>query len=295
MQWPSPFASLLFVCAIATIWAAAHASRNRRRVGAAPAVALLGITIWSLGYAVAISIFDLPTRILWAKAQYLGIGLTSSAMMVFVLRIAGNAGRLTKRQVLIVSLVPGIGTLLAWTNEVHHLIWTSLQLKIENSLALLDISYGPYFWLYAAYNYLILIISIGIFLRARRRFALLQRQQALLVLVCVSIPSALLLIYLTRASPWPNLDPAPIGLSIAGIVAVWGLVRFSLLDLVPVARDALIEKLPEGVLVLDDQERVVDINPSAQATFETDSAAAIGKNVQTLFPAWADVVRSSRE
>ena len=42
------------------------------------------------------------------------------------------------------------------------------------------------------------------------------------------------------------------------------LFRYRLLDIVPVARDALVENMSDGILVLDAKNRVVDVNPAVQ-------------------------------
>ncbi len=44
------------------------------------------------------------------------------------------------------------------------------------------------------------------------------------------------------------------------MAGVWALLRYRFLDLLPVARDALIESMSDGVAVIDAQGRVVDLN-----------------------------------
>jgi PAS domain-containing protein len=51
--------------------------------------------------------------------------------------------------------------------------------------------------------------------------------------------------------------------------------RFQLLDVVPVACHFLVESMTDGVLVLDAQDRVVDVNPVARALMG-DGAEVIG-------------------
>lgn len=283
MEWyPNTYALILFACAFATISVATYAWHQRTLVGASPAVALLGIVIWSLGYAVATGFHDLTNRILCAKVQYIGIALAAVAMATFAIRYSGHVKWLTRRNILLLAVVPGVGTLLAWTNEAHHLIWASTQLRIRDSIALLDISYGPYFWFYAGYNYLILLTSAGLFLRVARRSAYLQRQQALIMLIGVLFPTVFILLYLMRLSPFPDLDLAPLGWSACGLIIAWGLFRHHLFNLVPIARDTLIENMADGVLVLDAQNRIVDINLAAQQIGGITAPQAIGTRADVL-------------
>ena len=66
-----------------------------------------------------------------------------------------------------------------------------------------------------------------------------------------------------------GLDLTPISFSLTGLVIAFGVFRFSLFDPALFARHVLIENLDDGILVLDPQNRVVDINPVAQSILST--------------------------
>jgi signal transduction histidine kinase len=73
------------------------------------------------------------------------------------------------------------------------------------------------------------------------------------------------MVYLLKLSPFPNLDLTPFGFIILGFSSFWALRQFRLFDIVPIARDTILERMTDGVIVLDVQERIVDINPSARS------------------------------
>jgi PAS domain-containing protein len=209
--------------------------------------------------------------------QHVGIALASIAMAIFVIHYAGRAKWLTWRRVALLALVPGIGLALAWTNEAHHLIWKETHLRIEGSLALLDISYGPYFWFYTAYNYLVLLSGAFVLAQTARHAAYLQRCQAIILLIGVLLPAIVMLVYLSHQSPFPDLDLAPLGWSASGLVVAFGLFRYRLFDRVPIARDKVIETLRDGVLVLDPRNRIVDANPTMLKLPGCSASQVIGK------------------
>jgi len=296
MHWYfNPYALILFICALATVWVGVYAWRQRAQVGAGPALTLLGTAIWSLGYAVATGVHDLTWRIFWAKVQHLGIALTPVAMAVFVLHYIGREKWLTRRNLALLAAVPFVGMLLAWTNEVHGLIWAHVNLKIVRSLALLDLSYGPYFWFYFAYNYLVLLGSAVIFLRAALRSPHLQRRQAAIMLIGTLCPGVAILIYLTGLSPLRHLDLAPLGYSLCSLVLAWGIFRYRLLDIVPVARDKVIENMTDGVIVLDTQGRVVDANPTMLQLIGRSAGEVVGRPVAQFLAGRLDLVEPCQE
>ena len=70
--------------------------------------------------------------------------------------------------------------------------------------------------------------------------------------------------YLLNLSPAPYLNPTLLSFPLTGALFAWSLFQLRLLDLAPVARDILIEKIADGVIVLDDRNRVVDLNLAAE-------------------------------
>ncbi len=69
---------------------------------------------------------------------------------------------------------------------------------------------------------------------------------------------------------------------------------FRLFDLAPVARDLLVESMNDGALVLDEDNRIVDINPAAQRFLGT-SAAPIGQLADDVFAPWPELLQRSRD
>jgi PAS domain S-box-containing protein len=97
-------------------------------------------------------------------------------------------------------------------------------------------------------------------------------------------------LYVTGLSPFPNLDLTPFAFTLTGLAATWGLFRFQFMDVVPIARDTVIEGMRDGVLVLDKQNRIVDINPIAIEMLELTDTHMIGISAEQVLSPWSDLV-----
>jgi diguanylate cyclase (GGDEF)-like protein len=75
-------------------------------------------------------------------------------------------------------------------------------------------------------------------------------------------------------------DPTPIAASVGGLVLVWGAFRYRLLDLRPVARTLVFDRLGDSVLVVDTYGRIIDRNPAAADQF--GAAASVGAAMRGL-------------
>src|SRR4030095_3420856 len=92
----------------------------------------------------------------------------------------------------------------------------------------------------------------------------LFRRHNFILLIAVLTPWFGNMLYVLRLSPIPNLDITPFAFTISVVVFAWGIFSFKLVNLTPVARDLVVEKMPDGMIVLDAQGNVVDINPAVQ-------------------------------
>ncbi|MCX6081265.1 MAG: response regulator [Chloroflexi bacterium] len=255
---------------------------QRTSLGLPILAVLWGDFLWLFGYAIALGVRDYDGRIFWAKFQYLGIGLVMIGIVTFTLRYADYSNWMTRRNLALISAVPVIGTLLVWTNEWHHLVWQDAQLVIRDGMALLKISYGPYFWFYAAYNYLIIGFSLLVFWRIYRRSGGSQRGQAAVILVGITFPLLANLLYLTRLNPFPDLDLTVLGYSLSGVFITWGMLRYFLLDMLAIPRNQVVQDMPDAVLVMDARDRLRDVNPAALKLLGLPERQVIGNTLQNL-------------
>ncbi|MEI8131872.1 MAG: diguanylate cyclase, partial [Leptolinea sp.] len=84
--------------------------------------------------------------------------------------------------------------------------------------------------------------------------------------------------------PVPGLDWSPVSTVFTGLIFAYIIFRYKFLDLVPVARAALVEQMQDGMIVLDDQQRIIDINPSARNMLPGGLSIKIGSSLTEAVP-----------
>jgi PAS domain S-box-containing protein len=288
MHWQVTQYSYLLLVAAAMSAALVFFAWRRRGTPGAETLALLmtGVCIWATGYALELSGADLPTKIVWAKVEYIGIATVPVAWLAFALQYTGREGRLTPRNLAPLSALPVVTLLLAWTNEAHGLVWRSTGLDEDGPFLALEVDHGGWFWVHLTYSYLLLLVGTTLLISMLTRSPNLYRKQNLALLLAVSIPWVGNGVYVLGLSPVPNLDLTPFAFLLSGMAIALGLFRFRLLDIVPVARENVIEGMADGVVVLDMQDRVVDMNPAAERFLGSSARKAIGREFTALVPNW---------
>jgi PAS domain S-box-containing protein len=288
MRWQvTPYSYLLLVAAAISAVLVFYAWRRRGTTGAETlALLMAGVCVWAAGYALELSGADLPTKIFWAKVEYIGIASVPVVWLAFALHYTGREGRLTGRNLALLSALPLVTLLLAWTNEVHGLVWSSTGLDEDGPFLALEVEHGAWFWVHLSYSYLLLLIGTILLIAMLTRSPHLYRRQNLALLLAVSVPWVGNGVYVLGLSPVPNLDPTPFAFLLSGVAIALSLFGFRLLDVVPVARENVIEDMTDGLVVLDLQDRVVDINPAAERFLGCFAREAIGQNFTELVPDW---------
>jgi diguanylate cyclase (GGDEF)-like protein/PAS domain S-box-containing protein len=71
-------------------------------------------------------------------------------------------------------------------------------------------------------------------------------------------------------------------------------IRLRFPEIVPVARSAAIERLPDAVFVFDAHDRLVDLNPAAQRLTGHKAGQALGQPVDQILSAWPDLLERYR-
>jgi PAS domain S-box-containing protein len=297
MHWQyTPYAPPLVIAALVSILLAVHAWRRRPAPGATISAAMmLAVAVWSLGYALELSSADLPSIVFWARIEYLGIVSGPVAALLLALAYTGRERWLTRRRLSLLAIVPLLTLLLIWTNDLHGLVWRSVRLANDGSFAQLDVSYGAWFLVHVIYSYLTMLIGIVLVCAFFMRSTRLYRGQAAVLVLGWAAPLIGNALYISRISPFPYLDLTPFAFTLAGLLWAWGLFHFHLLDIVPVARDAIIESMSDAVIVLDARNRIVDLNPAAQRIVRHTAPEAIGQPVGQILAARSDLVERYRD
>jgi PAS domain S-box-containing protein len=110
-----------------------------------------------------------------------------------------------------------------------------------------------------------------------------RRRYAAAVLAGTSLPWLGNILYLA------GFDlAAPLAYWLGGLTLSWGLYQIRLLNLVPVARSAVVESLPDGVMVLDDKDCIIDCNPAALQLLGAQLNAVLRRPVTEVLPARLD-------
>ena len=287
MNWPYAFA--LVVSTVAAIYVSIVAWGRRTAPGARPLMALGGaIATWTLTYAIHFLVLTEQARFFWLRATYLGVLAVPTAFLVFSIQYANRGHWLKKRVVALLTIEPVLTFILLWTDPWHNLFFGG------NQPVGMIMNGGPWFWVNVFYSYGLILFAMILLINAYRHTARPVRGQAATVLAGALLPLVVDIIGLAGLNPFSGLDLTPFAFTITCICFTVGFSRYRLLDLVPIARDALIESMNDGVMVLDAHDRIVDVNQTALKMIGKPGQLVIGEPAENVLSNFSEVVEKLR-
>ncbi len=299
MNWQfSPFIVIPLITAVCAVGLAVYFWPRRRTPGGR---ALIGImlagALWSAASALELMLPVLDTRLLVVRIQYLAVISLPPLWLLFCLQYAAQSSSsqgahwLSGRRQALLWATPVIVLLLVWTNDAYGLMWSGAAPAGPEPGAPLVFEYAPGFWVMVVYNYLLVISGSFILGRAALRRQDLYRRQVITLLAAAVIPLIFNLAYLAGLTP--GIDLTPLAFTLSGALLAYSLFRQHLLDLMPVARDALVDSMTDGMLALDARGRLIDFNQGARKLLNL-SDSQLGLSADRALEDWPALSRYLR-
>lgn len=286
---------MLSAAGVICLTLSAYAWRHRATPGASAFLVLsLAAAAWSLGYLGEITAAEVEMKILWGKAQYIGIVLVPYGWLTLSLQVTDQGRWFRPRWHGLLLVIPVLTVLLVWTTESHGLIWSSISLDASGPFPALSFEYGTFFWVNWVSAQLQLVVGTVLLIRRLWRLPNLYRWQLGLLVLASLAPWIGNLSYIFKLMPIRNLDPTPFGFAVSSVVQAWSIFRYRFLDIRPVARKAVVDGLGDAVIVLDPTRRIVDLNPAATLLLN-GAEELIGRQDENALAAWSDLIAVGRE
>ncbi len=290
----SPYALLYLIAMLVSIWLGYIIWSRRPGKAIVPFVVMaVGLMIWTLGNLVKISFTNSVIQIMFHHLMYVGITIVPAAWLIFILAYTDKTKWITRRNILLLFIEPILVQIVLATNPLHQSFAVGFAQQEIDGLLISTSTAGGLFWVHAIYSYILILIGCAVLLRTMIGSPELYRGQIIYLLIGAFTPWIANIVYLAGLSPFPDfVDLTPFAFVITAIATAWSMYRFRLLDIVPIARDAIIENMEDAIVVLDMTQRVVDVNATALRLLNKASSKVIGQAIKTLLPNRLDLIES---
>jgi len=254
---------------LALAWTLRH---RRGRPGATWLLAILGVqAVLTISYGVGFFLFDPVARWVVEVLFWVSYVWLSSLFVAFGLAYTGRGQIVRSPWFALLFLLSAVLTALVITNPFHNLVWTGFRVAPTGGLA------GVAFVRKGGAFLLLVVTSIGasvgtlLLVDTIISYGPLYRREALAVALSPLPPGIGLILWTFGISPVVGINLAPTLFLLHVALDAVAFVGTGIFEFHPATRRvgnrAAIADLGSPVFVVDEQSRVVNVNPAAEDAF----------------------------
>lgn len=243
---------------------------------------MVSLLVWTVCYTLGLASDDIAGKIFWLRLKYLGSASAPILWFIFSLQFTQNSKKLTRIGKVLLGgfylLTLGVVFTSSWQTWMWGEIW------IEPGFLEEQVTHGWFFWVYVAISYFFILVSAWMYVRFVWRVPEISRKQSILMALGGIIP------LLGRIALdgfgldlVPQLDEVILFFLASAILFSVALFRYNLLQIMPIAYAQVIHSMQIGVIVLDRNKLVLDINPAAQRMIGLGTADFQGQPLNTMW------------
>ncbi len=276
-----PYIVPLSAAALVALFTAYYIWRRGGSETIVSVIILLSSAEWLFSYIMEIATVRLAVKVFWNQVQYVGSLVLLSGLLILSLQSMGYDRWITKRNIILWNIIPVSGLIFIFTNAWHGLVWPYHELITRRGIDWLDHPHGPAYNIYILYVYLVIVSISVLLIRTIFRRQSRYRQQAIMILFGIFFPFSVNVLQFDYLYP---LNLTQMAFSVSVIPLTLGLLRLQFGDVLPVARTAVFDGMDDGVIVLNGQSRIIDINAAAAGLFAAAKKELVGEEIETVWP-----------
>jgi diguanylate cyclase (GGDEF)-like protein len=272
--------TVTLVSALLIACLAVYVARHRRVAAGAPLAVVLAAGALGYGaYAMELASTGMA-RQTWGDLKYITVVVVTLAFLVFNLAYTGHSRWLNRRRLALLALPTGVVLVLLAVPATHG--WVRHYSHEQSHAAFGAAELGPAGVVFACYSAALVAVSVAVTVVTLARISRLYHRQVAALAAAVALPWVFNLLFTFGIWPFARFDATAEAFLLAGAVLVWGVFRFRLVDLAPLAIATVVSQMPEAVIVLDSYGRVVDLNPASEAILSASRTHAVGFRLNDL-------------
>ncbi len=252
-------------------------------------IVVLASAVWAAGYALELTMPEIADKVFWMRLRFIANNIIMPLpWLATTLAYTHQSHLISRRYAAMLFVVPLISVLVILTSDYHRLFRYDFYVTtIAEPVGVLRYSNGIWNWFALANAYLLNTVSTWIVLgRSLHNATSFHARRTWLIIGSSTLQALAEVAFQLNLLPVPGYTFTPtLGILVA-LSGAWALFRYQFLDLKPIALNIVFNNLRDGIIVLDVQQRIVDINSTARSMIHHEKTELIGKHLPSLNVHW---------
>lgn len=178
-------------------------------------------------------------------------------------------------------IIPILSLIILWTNDYHHLFYQTYSVYLNETIS------GPYMIVHTLYSYGLLILSILNLIKFSIKNAGFFSQQSLLLIAGTIIPVVINILGTLNIIKM-SIYLTPISFTIAIVCFALAIFKFKFLSIAPIALQRVVDRISDGYLVLNEDNKIIDFNKTLLSLFHVKDVDIRDKNIFDITSSFDD-------
>ncbi len=261
-----------------------YSIRNRNSDGAIVFANWLGVnSIWLL-IQILIPYLPINMVMIGLRFELLFICLVTPTYLLFILHFTSKKNWKKSWRKILIFVIPLLTFLLGISDKTIDFIWENLNIVSDNGFHFIQYNFGLGFVLLWSFSILVSAYSGYIVFNYEKFTNIIDPGQLRNFKAATIIPLVVsILAVITPLQPGV-LRITSLGFGLAAIIMGFSVFYYHLFDLTPIIYQSLLGNLKDGIIVTDQNFRILQINKKAESLLNLDRMLSLGKILGTLLP-----------
>lgn len=249
----------------------------------------ISLIIWSSAYLLYNSQLFFFSKMVLLATTYFCSAIAASAQLTFSLAYSNRSHWLTRLVVGSLLVQPLLTQILFWVEPWRNIFF------IDQGSQAIALSYQTGTWAHvnSIYLYTFEITSFLLLLDTFIRKPRTLLNQSGMILIGSFVPLIFRFTAIIDLVPQTNFKPPIIAYTLAVVLFSYGFFRSQLIENMPVTRDTIIDGMQDGWMVIDNLNRIIDINPAAEKLTGLSYQKIHGRFMDQVLPDWLNITKAS--
>ena len=272
---------LLIFCAACYFLLGARLIMHKQEAGSTPLGVLFVIVgCWVMGGGIELLATSFTMFTVGRTGHFIGTALVPVVACLFFREYTGSVTPI--RSAVLLFIIPLVSIVLAATNAYHEFMWLLPHTSSSGEFLTRPDHWGPWFlFVHLPYSYALIGAGLLTLAMHSSSVAPAQRRGLFLMLLCCSVPLATAAAYNLGVGS-NTISFVPFAFVAMLPAYAWLIIDERIIEFSPLAYQTVFQNMQDPVVVVDDQNRVIGLNHTAENMLSVAESDALRIPLETL-------------
>lgn len=221
------------------------------------------VFLWSFSEMMYFVFYDIGIKLFFDRLKYVSISMVPVSLFALAVNHIHHRRVINIANIVEISIIPIFTIIFSFTNDYHHFMKYDIRTVSTEMFSYFDCKFGFWFWIHTSYSYILTFIVFGLLIKEYFKAEDYYKRQSLIFVSSLIIPFIINIISLYKTFDGLYVDFTPVSFVISGLLMFYGIFRADMLNIMPIAKDQMLDSIDDLIIVVDNTNTIIYTNKMA--------------------------------